>query len=110
MKFQDIIDREFNELLEMSAGNSIDKQIKKIAMMTDQNDHNGSMIAGLRMMGNDALIKKLIKKMEVIQDEHEKLGHMSSHLMGDRLGIMKKMMSIAKKRLGDKFKAFHGAF
>lgn len=108
MKFEDILAREFNELLEMN--DPVDKQIKSIARMTDQNDHNGSILAGLKMMGNDSLVKKLINDIESIIDKHDELGHMPSELTSSRALVYTKMMKIAKKRLGDKYKAFHGAF
>lgn len=89
---------------------TVDKKIKAIAQLTDNNDHNGSMLVGLSMLGNDKLIKDLVKRMEVIMDKHDKLGHMPQGLMNDRMSIMKDMFKIAKKRMGDKYKAFHGAF
>ena len=92
------------------AVDNTDKKIRAIAQLTGNNDHNGSMLVGLSMLGNDKLIKDLVKKMEVIMDKHDKLGHMPQGLVNDRMEIMKKMMSVAKKRMGDKYKAFHSAF
>jgi len=97
------------KLSQIEAG-SIDKNIKAIAQLTDNNDHNGSILAGLKMLGNDSQVKDLINRMEVIISKHNKLGHMPPELMGGRSAIMKKMMNLAKKRMGVKFKAFHGAF
>ena len=109
MKFEDIITREFNELLEMN--DPTDKKIKAIAGLVDNNDHSGAILVGLNLLGTDSLVKGLTKKLEKIMDEHDKLGHLPQGLINDRTAIMKKMFSIAEKRMdGDKFSAFKGAF
>jgi len=88
-----------------------EKMIRSIARMTDQNDHGGAIQSGLKLLGSDKLIKGLLKDLEDIMDEHEKLGHMPTGLISDRREIYTKMMSIAKKRLNpDRYKRFHNAF
>lgn len=118
MKIEDIINREFNELLEVSKCTDCyakkplplgwKKALKDIAQMTDDNDHTQAIITGLHLMGNDSVIRGLIKKMEKLEVEHNKLGYLPTP--NERNAVGKKLQSIAKKRLGDKYDEFHGAF
>ena len=87
------------------------KKIRAIAQLTNNNDHGGSIVVGLTLLGSDKLIKDLLKKTETIMDKHEKLGHMDQGMINDRMAIYKKMMSIAQKRMDSKtFSAFRSAF
>ena len=87
-----------------------EKGLKDIAQMTDDNNHTMAIITGLKLLGTDSLIKGLIKKAEAIETEHDELGHLSPDLSSRRRKIGAELDKLAKKRLGDKYSAFHGAF
>ena len=90
---------------------TFDTDIKRVAKLTDVNDHNGSVIAGLKILGTDRLVSDLVAKMEKVAADHKKEGHMSPNLRAERKKVYDKMMSIAKKRLDARqYKKFHGAF
>lgn len=114
MRFQDILNNDFNMMLEMKISDierkSNKKVFNKISKATDMNDHNGAMVLGLKMLGNSPKIKTMISDMEDIIRKHGKAGHMSPELMNSRSSIHKDMMSLAKRTLGDEFKEFNGAF
>ena len=91
--------------------NSFKKAIKNIAELTDENNHTEAIIQGLQFLGNDNLIKNLVKDALKIKNTHEADGHLTSAMSQKRKVVYDKMMSIAKKRLSSsQFKLFYGAF
>jgi hypothetical protein len=81
--------------------------IKNIADLTDNNDHNGAVMALAKMMGD----KSSIAEMEKIQRYHNSKGHMPQSLIKYRSSILNNLLAQAKKKYGDKFaKQLHGSF
>lgn len=95
----------FKDYLEEASASS---QISKIADMTDNNDHGGAILAGLKLISAP---KDMVNSLKDIMKAHEKAGSMSSSLLKDRKNIYDSMMKIAKKKLSSKdFDNLHGAF
>jgi len=90
---------------------NIDDDIKRIAKLTDVNNHGEAIVVGLQLLGNDKMVSDLVATTKKINLAHEKLGNLSSNLKTERDKVYHKMMSIAKKRLDARqFKKFNGAF
>lgn len=85
--------------------------IKKIRNMTNQNDHNGAMAAGLSLLGTDSLISDMQTKLKAIQRNQQRHGEMTGGDRSARRTIYDKMMQIAKKRLDMRqYKQFYDSF
>lgn len=81
--------------------------IKNIADLTDNNDHNGAVMALAKMMGD----KSSTAEMEKIQRYHELKGHMPQSLTKYRSSILNNLLVQAKKKYGDKIaKQLHSSF
>ena len=81
--------------------------IKNIADLTDNNDHNGAVMALAKMMGD----KSSTAEMEKIQRYHELKGHMPQSLTKYRSSILNNLLVQAKKKYGDKVaKQLHSSF
>jgi hypothetical protein len=70
-----------------------------IADLTDNNDHNGAVMALAKMMGD----KSSTAEMEKIQKYHNLKGHMPQSLIKYRSSILNNLFAQAKKKYGDKF-------
>jgi hypothetical protein len=73
--------------------------IENIADLTDNNDHNGAVMALAKMM-ND---KSSTAEMEKIQKYHNLKGHMPQSLIKYRSSILNNLLIQAKKKYGNKF-------
>jgi len=99
----DEIKEEIEELIE--AQEMKDADIKKIAQMTDRNDHNGSLMHLAKLVGN----KKAGDALKGIMQTHKALGHMPSGLIDTRTGIYNDLMKQAKSKYSnynDIYKSF----
>ena len=93
--------------LEMDDSQNPQTAIKNIADLTDNNDHNGAVMALAKMM-ND---KSSTAEMEKIQRYHELKGHMPQSLTKYRSSILNNLLVQAKKKYGDKVaKQLHSSF
>jgi hypothetical protein len=79
--------------------NQLKATIKDIADLTDNNDHNGAVMALAKMMGD----KSSTAEMEKIQKYHNLKGHMPQSLIKYRSSILNNLLAQAKKKYGDKF-------
>ena len=66
--------------------------IKKIAKLTDVNDHTGARIEIAKVLKD----KKAVADLEKIAAEHGRLGHMPHNLIRDRDAITKKLLNQVK--------------
>ena len=101
-KIEDIKE-EIEELVEKSEMKDAD--VKKIAQMTDRNDHNGSLMHLAKLIGN----KKAADALKGIIQTHKALGHMPSGLIDTRKGIYNDLMKQAKSKYSnynDIYKSF----
>ena len=99
-KAQDKFEQEMSEAKELDQ-----KVIDKIAQMTDNNDHNGSIIHLAKMMKE----KKVIKMMELLAKMHKENGSMTSDMMAIRKGMYDELMKKAKRQYSN-FKDVYNAF
>ena len=99
-KAQDKFEQEMSEAKELDQ-----KVIDKIAQMTDNNDHNGSVIHLAKMMKE----KKVIKMMELLAKMHKENGSMTSDMMAIRKGMYDELMKKAKRQYSN-FKDVYNAF
>ena len=81
------------------------KVIEKIAKMTDQNDHNQSVIHLARYMRE----KKVVKMGELLADMQKVNGSMSSDMIAIRKGMLDELLKKAKK-MYDNFDDIYNAF
>ena len=81
------------------------KVIEKIAKMTDQNDHNQSVIHLARYMRE----KKVVKMGELLADMQKVNGSMSSDMIAIRKGMLDELLKKAKK-MYDNFDDIYKAF
>ena len=87
--------------------NYLKATIKNIADLTDNNDHNGAVMALAKMM-ND---KSSTAEMEKIQKYHNLKGNMPQSLIKYRSSILNNLLTQAKRKHGDKFaKQLHSSF
>jgi hypothetical protein len=87
--------------------NQLKATTKDIADLTDNNDHNGAVMALAKMMGD----KSSTVEMEKIQKYHNSKGHMPQSLIKYRSSILNNLLAQAKKKYGDKVaKQLHGSF
>ena len=97
------IKEEIEELVEKSEMKDAD--VKKIAQMTDRNDHNGSLMHLAKLIGN----RKAADALKGIIQTHKALGHMPSGLIDTRKGIYNDLMKQAKSKYSnynDIYKSF----
>ena len=86
---------------------NIDNIIKKIASLTDDNDHGEARVLGVKLLKD----KKLEKEYDAINKKHKQLGHLPSDLSAKRYALDKKMWAKAKIALSpEQYKKFHGAY
>ena len=80
---------------------------KKLAKMTDRNDHSGALLEAAKMLK----AKRLVEVMKGIVAIHKAEGSMPVELMRYRDSIMRRLMKLAKSKLSpEDFTQFHGAF
>ena len=78
---------------------SLSDELDNIADLTDNNDHNGAVMALAKMMGD----KSSAAEMQKIQKYHNSKGHMPQSLIKYRSSILNNLLAKAKKTYGDKF-------
>ena len=101
------IAKRYRKELEMDDSQNPQTAIKNIADLTDNNDHNGAVMALAKMM-ND---KSSTAEMEKIQKYHNSKGHMPQSLTKYRSSILNNLLVQAKKKYGDKVaKQLHSSF
>ena len=71
-----------------------DADVKKIAQMTDRNDHNGSLMYLAKVMGD----RKSGEALKGIMQTHKALGHMPKGLIDTRMAIFDDLMKQSKKK------------
>ena len=71
-----------------------DTDVKKIAQMTDRNDHNGSLMYLAKVMGD----RKSGEALKGIMQTHKALGHMPKGLIDTRMAIFDDLMKQSKKK------------
>jgi len=71
-----------------------DADVKKIAQMTDRNDHNGSLMHLAKVMGD----RKSLDALKGIMMTHKAIGHMPKGLIDTRMGIFDDLMKQSKKK------------
>ena len=71
-----------------------DADVKKIAQMTDRNDHNGSLMYLAKVMGD----RKSGEALKGIMQTHKALGHMPKGLFDTRMAIFDDLMKQSKKK------------
>ena len=71
-----------------------DADVKKIAQMTDRNDHNGSLMHLAKVMGD----RKSGEALKGIMQTHKALGHMPKGLIDTRMAIFDDLMKQSKKK------------
>ena len=107
IKFMGDVAMRYRKELEMDDSQNPQTAIKNIADLTDNNDHNGAVMALAKMM-ND---KSSTAEMEKIQRYHELKGHMPQSLTKYRSSILNNLLVQAKKKYGDKVaKQLHSSF
>jgi hypothetical protein len=83
------------------------KTIEKIRHLTDVNDHSAAKVLGAWMLGD----RKLIKKMELVQELHKLEGHLPGHLYKYSYELYQEMMDKAERSLKpEEFEAFRSVF
>jgi hypothetical protein len=81
--------------------------VKKIAQLTDQNNHIGARIKGATIIKELQLHMAYVK----LRDNVEKVGHLSDADGKKRMVLDKKLFASAKKKLTpEQYKKFHNAF
>ena len=78
---------------------SLSDELDNIADLTDNNDHNGAVMALAKMMDD----KSSTAEMQKIQKYHNSKGHMPQSLIKYRSSILNNLLAQAKKTYGDKF-------
>ena len=88
------------------------REVKKIAKMTNRNDHSGAAVAGAKLLDKAfGGYSKTVKVLEHIQEIHKLYGSMPYELGQLRYSILKLMWEDAKKKLGEEQStAFYGAY
>ena len=71
-----------------------DADVKKIAQMTDRNDHNGSLMHLAKVLGD----RKSGEALKGIMQTHKALGHMPKGLIDTRMAIFDDLMKQSKKK------------
>lgn len=71
-----------------------DADVKKIAQMTDRNDHNGSLMHLAKLLGD----RKSGEALKGIMQTHKALGHMPKGLIDTRMAIFDDLMKQSKKK------------
>ena len=71
-----------------------DADVKKIAQMTDRNDHNGSLMHLAKLLGD----RKSSEALKGIMQTHKALGHMPKGLIDTRMAIFDDLMKQSKKK------------
>ena len=71
-----------------------DADVKKIAQMTDRNDHNGSLMHLAKVLGD----RKSGEALKGIMQTHKALGHMPKGLIDTRMEIFDDLMKQSKKK------------
>ncbi len=66
--------------------------IKKIAKMTDQNDHTQARIEIAKVLKD----KKAVSDLEKVDAEHKRIGHIPYNLIRDRDAVEKKLLKQVK--------------
>ena len=94
-------------------GESVDSIIKKIAKMTDQNDHTGAAVEGAELL-NKLSGGKYKKEVDTLKDmlaTRDRMGHMPYELGQKQFKILQGLWKDAGKYMNDKqAKKFYGAY
>lgn len=89
-----------------TALSALDKGVRRIARLTDINDHGKSLAEAAKLVGRDDLAKEAME----IRAAHTKLGHLSSELSNKRRVVYDKTIAHAKKVLSaEDYKKLYGA-
>ena len=88
----DDIKEEIQDIVE--AQEMKDADVKKIAQMTDRNDHNGSLMHLAKLIGD----RKSLEALKGIIQTHKALGHMPKGLIDTRMAIFDDLMKQSKKK------------
>ena len=88
----DDIKEEIQDIVE--AQEMKDADVKKIAQMTDRNDHNGSLMHLAKLIGD----RKSLEALKGIIQTHKALGHMPKGLVDTRMAIFDDLMKQSKKK------------
>jgi hypothetical protein len=94
-------------------GAFFDRQVKKIARMTDQNDHNGARIAGAELIAkvDRNAGKRFLERYNAIETIARTEGSMPRELMDYRFSVDQRMWGLAKNLFDkEQYEAFHGAY
>ena len=83
----------FRPLTEAAAEDAV---IKRIAKMTDNNDHTGALIELAKLLGNTRTVK-ILTAIETIHDTEQ---HLPSHIGEYRAEIRDRLMDDVRKRFG----------
>ena len=78
---------------------SLSDEMDNIKDLTDNNDHNGAVLALAKMMDD----KSSATEMQKIQKYHNSKGHMPQSLIKYRSSILNNLLAKAKKTYGDNF-------
>lgn len=81
----------FRPLTEADASDAV---IKRIAKMTDNNDHTGALIELAKLLGNTRTVK-ILTAIETIHDTEQ---HLPSHVGEYRAEISDRLMDDVRKR------------
>lgn len=90
-----------NELLEsvlgeaINASSTVRNPYAKIANMTHENDHNGAILEGAKLLG----LKHLEDRIKLVVQLHKLEGHMPSGLAEYQYQLNKELMNAAKQKL-----------
>jgi len=87
--------------------NKLEPIIKHIADLTDENDHNGAVMALAKLTGD----KSYIEQIQKIQRYQELKGHMPQSLIKYRTAIMNNLLTQVQSKYGNKVaQQLHNAF
>lgn len=103
----------FNNFVKMNEGSiNLNEKvtnavIRRIAKLTDRNDHNGAMLVALTALG----MTWQHKAMEHVTAIHKIMGHMPPELTKYRKSLYDEMMHFAKRGMSkEEYKEFYNAF
>lgn len=97
----------YTDDLSEAATDKFDKEVKRISLMTDANNHIGAYIAGSKLIKD----KKLENAFMAIATLQSIEGSLSSDLNRVRHSYYERMKKVAQKKLKpEEYKKFYGAF
>lgn len=106
-KQEKLIENKLRKLILESTDSLIYPEIKKIAKMTDQNDHIGALIKLAELLKNNKALK-VLAGIKMIQDAE---GYLPSEISTYRYGWYTQLMSECKSKFNpDVYKKIHNSF